>query len=307
VCSSDLSLPARKLLRVSDVFVTHAHMDHFFGFDWLLRVCLGRERPLRLYGPPGFIAQVDAKIRAYTWNLVARYEKDFTLEATEMSPDGRARAARFRCHATFECEDEREWTLVDGVLLDEPSFRVRAAFLEHGIHCLGFALEEAPHVNIRKEALEQLGFPPGEWLRELKQAAVSGASGALPFRIWWTEEGTIHERSLPLSELTTRLLDIAPGCKLAYVTDIVYNDTNASRVAALAADADVLFIEAPFLDSEAHLAAQKCHLTARQAGMLARLAGVKTVTPFHFSPRYSERESELREEIAAAFAGDAGD
>ncbi len=29
-------LPPRKLMRLSHVFVTHAHMDHFAGFDHLL-------------------------------------------------------------------------------------------------------------------------------------------------------------------------------------------------------------------------------------------------------------------------------
>ncbi len=57
-------------LRVSDVFVSHTHMDHFAGFDHLPRVCLGRDTGVRLYGPANFIAQVGHKLAAYTWDLV---------------------------------------------------------------------------------------------------------------------------------------------------------------------------------------------------------------------------------------------
>ena len=81
-------LPPKKILRISDVFVSHTHMDHFCGFDRLLRICLGRDTGLRLYGPPGFIAQVEHKLAAYTWNLVERYPGDFVIEAWEMTRVG---------------------------------------------------------------------------------------------------------------------------------------------------------------------------------------------------------------------------
>ena len=56
----DLSpLSARQLLRVTHAFVSHTHMDHFSGFDRLLRVCLHRTEPLRLVGPPDFIDRVE--------------------------------------------------------------------------------------------------------------------------------------------------------------------------------------------------------------------------------------------------------
>src|SRR3954470_9985708 len=89
-------LPTRKLLRVSDVFVSHTHMDHFAGFDHLLRVCLGRDWGVRLYGPPNFISQLEHKLAAYTWNLVQNYAVDFIIEACELCPDGRIVRARFR-------------------------------------------------------------------------------------------------------------------------------------------------------------------------------------------------------------------
>jgi ribonuclease BN (tRNA processing enzyme) len=45
------ALPPRKLLRITDVFVSHTHVDHFCGFDRLLRARLrytGREAELRV-------------------------------------------------------------------------------------------------------------------------------------------------------------------------------------------------------------------------------------------------------------------
>ena len=55
----DIATPVpRELSRVSHVFVGHAHMDHFAGFDRLLRLLLGRDKTLALYGPAGFIDSV---------------------------------------------------------------------------------------------------------------------------------------------------------------------------------------------------------------------------------------------------------
>ena len=282
------ALLPKKLLRLSDVFVSHAHMDHFAGLDRLLRVCLGRHGGMRLYGPPGFIDRVEHKLAAYTWNMVERYAGDFAFLAHEVAPDWSVRVARFRANRKFAREPFPEECAAGGVLLDEPRFRVRAAFLDHGIPCLGFALEEKTHVNVRKNRLAEMGLPVGPWLNDLKRAVAEGLPDDTP----------IHGR--PLGELKARALELTPGQKIAYVTDLVYHAENEARVARLAADADLLFIESVFLSSEAEHAARKFHLTADQAGRMARAARARAVIPFHFSPRYLGREHELRAELEAA-------
>jgi ribonuclease Z len=101
-------------------------------------------------------------------------------------------------------------------------------------------------------------------------------------------------------------LEFVQGRKLCYVTDVVFHEANVARIAALARDADLLFIESVFLEEDIAHAGQKQHLTARQAGTIARLAGARHVVQFHFSPRYAEREEELRAELMVAFRGEAG-
>jgi ribonuclease Z len=287
----------KKILRLSDVFVSHAHMDHFAGLDRLVRVLLGRGSRLRLYGPPGFVERVAHKLAAYDWNAAPRYPGDFTLLVHELE-DGRGlRRAQFRSQAGFAREDLPAVPAVDGVLLDEPRFRVRAAGLDHGIPCLGFALEEKLRVNVWRNRLAEMGLATGPWLNELKRQVADGLPDDTPVRACWHDGEGEHERLMPLGELKARALEIAPGEKLAYVTDIRYSAENEARVARLAADADVLYIESVFLSSEAEHAARKMHLTAAQAGRLARAARAKRVVPFHFSPRYLGREEELRAEL----------
>jgi ribonuclease Z len=295
-------LAPRKLLRLTDVFVTHAHMDHFAGFDHLLRVCLGRGTVVRLYGPPGFIAQVEHKLGAYTWNKVDRYPGDFTLLAHEVSPDWRMQVARFRSRARFAREPQDGRDCPGGVLLDERAFRVRAVFLDHGIPCLALAFEEKTHVNIWKNRLAEMGLRVGPWLAGVRRAVMEERPDDTRLVARWRDGDGAHERHVALGELKARALELVPGQRVCYVTDLVHHEENAARVTRFAADADLLVIEAVFLATESEHAARKMHLTAAQAGALARAARAKAVLPFHFSPRYMGREEELRAELESARA-----
>jgi ribonuclease Z len=286
-------LSARQLLRVSHAFVSHTHMDHFAGFDALLRILLGRDKVLHLFGPPEFLDRVEHKLAAYTWNLVSGYASDFVVRVTEAHVDGGSRSADFRSREGFRRGPVSSSCAAGGVLLDEETFRVRAAFLDHKIPCLAFALEEKFHVNVWKSGLEQLGLPVGPWLRDLKSAVARGEADDTP----------MGPRGVPLGLLKAEALRIVPGQKIAYVTDAVHHAENAARIVDLARGADWLFIEASFARDEEERAAEKHHLTSAQAGRLARTAGAKRLIPFHFSPKYAEERERLALEAQEAFEG----
>ena len=292
------SLSTRKLLRVSDIFVSHTHMDHFAGFDHLLRVCLGRDTGVRVYGPPRFIEQLGHKLAAYTWNLVENYGTDFVIVAHELHASGRLERAIFRSKHRFEREPLEDSAALDGLLLDDKQFKVRARALDHhGIASLAFSFEESVHINVWKNRLEELGLPTGPWLTELKQKVRDGALDGAPIRVRWRTRDGSREETFTLGELRRRVLDFQPGQRVCYVTDVAGHEANVRSLIDFLGDADLVFIEAVFLDEDREHAERKAHLTARCAGQIARLARAKAAAPFHFSTRYLGREADLRREF----------
>lgn len=297
----DLStLPPADLLKVTDVFVSHTHIDHFVGFDHLLRIVLGRERTIRIFGPKGILANVEGKLSGYTWNLVDGYTLAF--EVYEVGPD-KITAARFPCHARFERTDLPPPLLFRGVLLDDPLFRVEAALLDHKIPCLAFAVVETQRINIDPEQLRTLGFSTGPWLNDFKRLISSGAPDGVMVRAECAGVAASHVREVPLGDLRNTIATVTRGQRLAYVTDAIYSEENREKIRALALDADILFCEAVYLEQDRDHARERYHLTARQAGLLAREANVKELTLFHFSSRYQECPDALYREAAEAFGG----
>lgn len=293
-------LTARELLAVTHVFVSHTHMDHFIGFDPLLRVFLGRARTLSLYGPPGFFDRVEGKLAGYTWNLAHEYEHDLHLVVTEIRPDQRlTRTYSFK--RRFEAEAEEETRPFTGVVLEEPRFSVEAVLLDHRTPCLAFALQERFHVNIDKAALVDLGLPVGPWIDRFKAALYQGRDPDEPFEVVRSEEEGGDRRPFSLSELQGRIARISPGNRIAYVTDALASPMNCDRIVALARGADCLFIEGAFLREDEDLARRRYHLTAARAGALAGRAGARAYVLFHFSPRYRGREDVLQKEARAAY------
>jgi ribonuclease BN (tRNA processing enzyme)/energy-coupling factor transporter ATP-binding protein EcfA2 len=286
-------LPAKIAHQVSDCFITHAHMDHIGGFLWFLRSRLGQPGLCRLYGPPGLARHVAAFVAGIRWDRIGEEGPPFEIAELESST-----LHRFRLRVgQGDCEHLGETSVAaNGVLLDEPGFRVRAVTLDHGIPVLAFALDTAPTLHVRPERLAELGLPEGPWVGKLKRALAAGDDAA------WIRlpDGQLRRAQVLGEELVRR----DPPRRLAYATDLCDTPENRARLTAFAQRADVLFCEAAFCKEDAPQARRTGHLTARACGEIAAASQVRRLVPFHFSRRYEAEPGRVYAQVREAFAGE---
>lgn len=282
-------LGARVAHQVTDVFLSHAHIDHIAGFLWLLRSRIGETSTCRIFGPAGIAANVGGLVNGVHWDRAGEGAPRFAV--TELHPDGRLLEFAIRAGDPL-ARLRGETVACDGVLLDEPLLRVRAVTLDHLTPVLAFALESAVEINVRKERLAALGLEPGPWLARLKDGIAAGRHDEtidLP-------DGTTRS----VRELTGALVLLRDGTKLVYATDLADTAENRQRLAELAREADVLFCESTFRIADADRAARTGHLTTRACGEIAAAANVARLVPFHFSRRYETAPGDVYREVKAA-------
>ncbi len=284
------ALGPTRLLRANDIFISHTHMDHFIGFDQVLRVALGRGKTLRLYGPPGLIANVQGKLKGYTWNLVDGYPLSIKVQefhrhevrlGTFLATDG------FLLHEEPSQPEPARSAAGLFPVLDDPMFMISAVTLNHRVPSFAYALREQFHINVNKQKLHDAGLPVGSWLKDVKQYLWQGKPDDFRFTATLYFEHRKQELEFILGELRERFFTITRGQKIAYVVDARYDEENEAKIVELARGADIFYCEAPYLDQDADKAWERYHLTARQAGLMAKKAGVRELVVFHFSPRYT--------------------
>lgn len=282
------SLSPRDILKITDIFVSHMHVDHFIGFDNVLRISLKKEGPLRLYGPEGFIDCVDGKLRGYTWNLAKDYP--LVIKVSEVT-EGEVKHAVFKAKNRFRRED-LDTKPSNGVLLRDSFCKVSVRILDHKVPCLAFSLEEECHININKDMLTNMGLPVGPWLNEFK-AAIRGNK--------FEEVFNVEGRDYTIPELR-EVVYISHGQKLSYVVDALGSEDNIKKIIELVKGSDILYIEAFFMDKDKPKAVERYHLTAKEASGIARVAGVGSIEPLHFSPRYLDDPEALIQEVEDEFS-----
>jgi ribonuclease Z len=162
-----------------------------------------------------------------------------------------------------------------GQLHPADGFTLSAAALSHGLPALGWRVQEPEGWRMLPDRLEELG--------------IHGAARAA-----LQDEGRVRvgDRLVSLEEVAVP----RTGQSMAFVMDT--RDCEGAR--ELADRADLLVIEATFLESERELAEEAGHLTAAQAATIAAEAGARRTVLTHFSQRYPTLEGHLVEARAAA-------
>ncbi|AMV72156.1 ribonuclease Z [Desulfuromonas sp. DDH964] len=303
-CGDLRRLGTRDALKITALFVSHAHIDHMVGFDALLRTFLYQDRTLLVYGPAGMADQIQGRLSGYTWNLIEGYPLALTVREWDEGP---GREVTFRAANGFVPEGEGAWGWggAEDLLLADDHLQVRALALDHGgIVSLAFSLAEPLHVAIHKDALERHGYLPGPWLARFKDLLRKGAAGTTPVQVPRTSGEAF---TVPLADLAPRISHTERGMKIVYVTDAAPSRDNLEKIVTFANDAHLLAIEAVFPDAELARARERNHLTARLAGDSARRAGALRLLTFHHSPRYQDDPDRLPDEARAAFAPPLGE
>jgi len=279
-------LPARLAHQVTDVFISHAHIDHISGFIWLMRSRIGDLPSCRLFGPPGLSDHITGLINGIHWDRIGEWGPRFIIGEIHGK-----RLILFSLKAGKEGKeplDAREMT--DGLLLDDPSFKVWGATLAHGaIPVLAYAIEQKPKLNVRPERLMASKLPAGRWLADLKHAIAAGQKEKV---VQFPDGG-----SAIAGDLANELLLVTPAQKLVYATDLSDTPKNREKLTALSSKAHILFCEAAFHETDKKHADRSGHLTGRGCGEIATAACVERLVPFHFSRRYEDNPLRIYDEV----------
>lgn len=125
------------LMKISRIFISHWHADHFSGLLGLIQTMEleGREEPLYIYGPPR------------------------TEEFTDRILD----TGYFNRNYEIFVED-----LVEGDEIVGDGYKVRPFEVEHGVNAFGFSFEEDSTRKANKEKMEDLGLGSSPKIGDLK-------------------------------------------------------------------------------------------------------------------------------------------
>jgi ribonuclease Z len=294
-CGRIHHLAKRVLKSTSDLFITHAHMDHFMGIDTFLRTLHVSPRTTDIYGPPGLADKMGAKLAGYDWNRAEPYWGSFRIH--EVFPD-RITTTLFSGPEGFARHCAAEQARRDRVLYRNRFLQVEADTCDHRIPSLIYRISELPSFQVDDGRIEAAGLVKGEWLRALRRLFAHGEmeGEAVTVLCRGKNEG-IEERAEDAAKLYANIRGERAGASIGYVTDIGFSDENIEKLSALLNGVTLLVCECSFLAADRDKARVSAHLCTGDVNVLVDRLRPAFFLPMHLSKSYIHTWERLYEEL----------
>uniref|UniRef100_A0ACB8EP69 Zinc phosphodiesterase ELAC protein 1 n=2 Tax=Sphaerodactylus townsendi TaxID=933632 RepID=A0ACB8EP69_9SAUR len=265
--------------RITKIFITHLHGDHFFGLPGLLCTIslqsssTTNKQPVNIYGPLGLRSFLRRIMDLSHSQLVFPYVVHELVPTRDQCPMEEQKEVSFVDRDDVSLEEVQGTAIrldpvADSyVLVDNEQFVIKAFKLFHRIPSFGFVVEEKRRpgkLNVQK--LKELGVPPGPLYGKLKDGVT-----------------VVLENGTTVSPLDV-LEDPLPGRKICIFGDC--SGIVGDAAVRLCHEADLLVHEATLDDTQAAKAIEHGHSTPKMAAEFAKLCQVKKLALTHFSQRY---------------------
>lgn len=270
------TLSFAEILTTDHIFLSHLHMDHIGGFDYLFRCLFNRSsKPNHLWGPIGTTEIIHHRFRGFLWNLHA--EMSGTWFVHEVSESG-VSTSRFELSEAFAVKHDEGTCGFFTQLVDLATCTVEAHVMNHGTPSLAYVVREKTRSNVDTKRLAAMGLRPGSWLKQLKDHAESSDLIVI--------DGISHS----VSDLRAALVAETPGESIAYLTDFILDGPAIAHLCVALQKCDTVICEAQYKNADYELANRHFHMTTGSVANLAALSHINQLVLFHLSDRYTEQE-----------------
>jgi ribonuclease Z len=275
-CGRLNKLTNSELLSISDIFISHTHIDHFYGFDRILRGSLCADKTIRVFGPKGIIKNVQGKIDSYTWNLIKSY--NLNISVIELTEEFVFNQTDFNSYAGFVPQSKK--IKLEDINFDN-GFKFEFDFFDHGITSVGYKITEPQLIHINKDTLNDKGFIPDKWVGELTSSLQNK-----DYKKIIECKTTEGNKKFSVKDLEKTIVIYKKPQSISFITDISPSYKNIEKAVNFTKDSSILLIEGMFLKKDILHSIRKNHLTLELSKYIFEKSNSEFVKFFHFAPRY---------------------